>query len=234
MLSSVIARERHRRHQQHAALRRAGPRQVPVRRTSTAGTGGPRATSATPCSPPSTPSTRSTRFPTSAASTAGPTPTSPRPPASTPAGPISASPTDRSSSSKTRSARWQIANAGGTAIPGTAAGPCGSNPPAAAGSNGYPIGLSRDAQRRLRLHAEHVRRRLPSPGVPQRRRGHQLRPVLSDEAAAASHADRRAARCSPQCKRRAQASPWLFFFTDSGTRPDVLVATLTPSAARVA
>jgi len=40
---------------------------------------------------------------------------------------------------------WQIANAGGAAtpIPGTGVT---SNPPAAAGSNGYPIGLSRDGQ----------------------------------------------------------------------------------------
>ena len=36
---------------------------------------------------------------------------------------------------------WQIANTGGTTIPGTG---ISSNPPVAAGSNGYPIGLSRD------------------------------------------------------------------------------------------
>jgi len=39
---------------------------------------------------------------------------------------------------------WQIANTGGLTIPGTGVG-SGGNPPAAAGSNGYPIGLSRDA-----------------------------------------------------------------------------------------
>jgi len=40
---------------------------------------------------------------------------------------------------------WQIVNTGGTIIPGTGVIPPGSNPPAAAGSNGYPIGLARDA-----------------------------------------------------------------------------------------
>jgi prepilin-type N-terminal cleavage/methylation domain-containing protein/prepilin-type processing-associated H-X9-DG protein len=37
---------------------------------------------------------------------------------------------------------WQIANTGGTTINGSG---ITSNPPAAAGSNGYPVGLSRDA-----------------------------------------------------------------------------------------
>jgi prepilin-type N-terminal cleavage/methylation domain-containing protein/prepilin-type processing-associated H-X9-DG protein len=37
---------------------------------------------------------------------------------------------------------WQIASTGGTTIPGTG---ISSDPPAAAGSNGYPIGLARDA-----------------------------------------------------------------------------------------
>jgi len=37
---------------------------------------------------------------------------------------------------------WQIVNTGGTTIPGTG---ITSNPPAAAGSNGYPVGLGRDA-----------------------------------------------------------------------------------------
>ncbi len=40
---------------------------------------------------------------------------------------------------------WKINATGGTLISGTAAGPSGSNPPAAAGSNGDPAGLSRDA-----------------------------------------------------------------------------------------
>jgi prepilin-type N-terminal cleavage/methylation domain-containing protein/prepilin-type processing-associated H-X9-DG protein len=42
---------------------------------------------------------------------------------------------------------WQINNSGGgnTVIPGTEAGPSGSAPPAPSGSNGYPVGLSRDA-----------------------------------------------------------------------------------------
>jgi len=39
---------------------------------------------------------------------------------------------------------WQINNTGGTTIPGTGI-PNGNNPPAAAGSNGYPVGLARDA-----------------------------------------------------------------------------------------
>ena len=34
---------------------------------------------------------------------------------------------------------------GNTVIPGTQAGPSGSAPPASAGSNGYPVGLSRDS-----------------------------------------------------------------------------------------
>ena len=57
---------------------------------------------------------------------------------------------------------WQITNAGGAAtpIPGTG---ISSNPPAAAGSNGYPIGLARDASRRLHPDAGHVHRRLSSP-----------------------------------------------------------------------
>ena len=40
---------------------------------------------------------------------------------------------------------WQIVNQGSTVIMGTGVVPPGSKPPAAAGSNGYPIGLSRDA-----------------------------------------------------------------------------------------
>ena len=41
---------------------------------------------------------------------------------------------------------WQIVNQGSTTVMGTGVVPPGSNPPAAAGSNGYPVGLSRDAQ----------------------------------------------------------------------------------------
>jgi prepilin-type N-terminal cleavage/methylation domain-containing protein/prepilin-type processing-associated H-X9-DG protein len=40
---------------------------------------------------------------------------------------------------------WQIVNSGSLVLSGTAAGPSGSNPPVAAGTNGYPVGLSRDA-----------------------------------------------------------------------------------------
>jgi len=41
---------------------------------------------------------------------------------------------------------WAIVNAGSLVIPGTSVGTGGSGPPAPAGSNGFPVGLSRDSQ----------------------------------------------------------------------------------------
>ena len=115
-------------------------------------------------------STRSTRSPTSAAWIAARMPMSPRRPASTPAARTSASATARSSSSRTRSARGRSSRTAAT------------RPMNAGGSgNGLPGRREPRQLGRLHLRRRHPARRLPAALDSQRRRGHQLRPVLIAE-----------------------------------------------------